>query len=181
MLNLLLLRAFCKVALLTLGNISANRVPTIVDSVTKRPLHMFCWKLSDWGQELFSHFSRNFKRKLLSCNPAGKRPSRMNNWWCEMDAFPSVESRSNCELYYLEWRVRCVLSATLQAFFFLPLLALYLQPFSFFCLFSFPFPNFPVTYSLKSKTPLLKSALTPLIIKFGRIYLMMRVCCQSCR
>lgn len=68
-----------------------------------------------------------------------------------------------------------------KLFFFLPLLALYLQPFSFFCLFSFPFPNFPVTYSLKSKTPLLKSALTPLIIKFGRIYLMMRVCCQSCR
>lgn len=129
MLNLLLLRAFCEVALLTLGNISANHVPTIVDSVTKRPLHMFCWKLPDWGQELFSHFSRNFKRKLLSCSPAGKRPSRMNNWWCKIEAFPSVESRSNCELYYLEWRVRCVLSAT-PPWAFLPLLALSLQPFS---------------------------------------------------
>lgn len=104
----------------------------------------FRWKLSDWGQELFSRFSRNFMRKLLSCNPAGKRPGKMNNWWREMDGFPSAESRSNCDSYYLEWRVRCELSAAPPGafFFFLSLLAPRLQPFSSSVLFLFPWLSF---------------------------------------
>lgn len=47
------------------------------ESVTKGPLHVFCWKLSEWSEALFSYFSHNFKRKLLSCN-GGWRESEWN-------------------------------------------------------------------------------------------------------
>lgn len=80
-------------------------------------------------------------RKLLSCNPAGKKPGKMNNWWREMDGFPSAESRSNCESYYLEWRVRCELSAAPPGAF-LSLLAPRLQPLSSSVLFLFPWLSF---------------------------------------
>lgn len=60
----------------------------------------------------FSPISATIPREgFLSCNRGGGRMSQMNNWWCEMDGFLSVEGWSNPVLYYLEWEVCCVLSS----------------------------------------------------------------------
>lgn len=104
--------------------------PCYIASVTKRPLHMFCWKLSDWGEELFSCFSHNSNGKLLSCNCAGKRASEMNNWWCEMDGFPSEKLVQVCVVLPGMWGpLHIFCNYTIS--FFSPPSALHLHLFSF--------------------------------------------------